>query len=110
LSDAQVERVRRYSERAPLVGAMRDRERRRLQAEFLDMLRAREAVQRLPDWAQRWDRGREAAFVAAHRANLDELFAMLLDLEPTLTPAQRESARARFLDYAADFKRLAAGP
>jgi hypothetical protein len=110
LSDAQVERVRRYSEQAPLVGAMRDRERRRLQAEFLDMLRAREAAQRLPEWAQRWDRGREPVFVAAHRANLDELFAMLLDLERTLTPAQRESARARFRNYAADFERLAARP
>jgi hypothetical protein len=110
LSDAQVERVRLYSERAPLVGAMRDRERRRLQAEFVALLRAREAARRLPDWAQHWDRGREPAFAAAHRANLEELFAMLLDLERMLTPAQRTAARARFLQFAADFEQLAKKP
>lgn len=109
LSDAQVERVRQYSERAPLVGEMRDRERRRLQAEFLAMLRAREAGKRLADWAEHWDRNREAAFVAAHRANLEALFAMLLDLDRTMTPEQRESARARFREFAADFDRLAGG-
>lgn len=107
LSDAQVERVRQYSERAPLVGELRERERRRLQAEFLAMLRAREAGKRLADWAEHWDRNREAAFVAAHRANLDALFDMLLDLDKTLTPAQRESAQARFREFAADFERLA---
>lgn len=107
LSDAQVERVRLYSERAPLVGEMRERERRRLQAEFLAMLRAREAGKRLADWAEHWDRNREAAFVAAHRANLDALFDMLLDLDKMLTPAQRESAQARLREFAADFERLA---
>ncbi len=108
LSNAQVERVRAYSERAPLVGEMRDRERRRLQSEFLALLAAGEARKRLPDWAEHWDRHREPAFAAAHRANLDELYAMLIDLERMLTPAQREAAAARFRQYAADFERLAA--
>jgi len=107
LSDAQVERVRQYSARAPLVGELRDRERRRLQAEFIAMLRAREAGKRLPDWAQHWDRNREAAFVAGQRANLDALFDMLLDLDKMLTPAQRESAQVRLREFAVDFERLA---
>lgn len=108
LSDAQVERVRQYSARAPLVGEMRDRERRRLQAEFLAMLHERAAGKRLADWAAHWDRHREAAFVAASRANLDALFQMLLELDAMLTSAQRETAQARFLEFAADFERLAA--
>jgi hypothetical protein len=107
LSDAQVERVRQYSERAPLVGSMRDRERRRLQAELLAMVGAREATRRLPDWAEHWDRHREPGFVAAHRANLAELYAMLLDLDRMMTPAQRASVQARFRKYAEDFERLA---
>lgn len=107
LSNAQVERVRRYSERAPLVGEMRDRERRRLQAEFVAILRAREATRRLPEWAQHWDRHREPAFAAAHRANVDALYDMLLELDRSLTPEQRASARARMLEFAADFERLA---
>ena len=107
LSDAQVERVRQYSERAPLVGEMRDRERRRLQAELLAMLRAREAGKRLADWAQHWDRNREPSFVGAQRANLEALFDLLLDLDKMLTSAQRESAQARFREFAVDFERLA---
>lgn len=107
LSDAQAERVRQYSERAPLVGEMRDRERRRLQGEFLAMLRAHEARGRLPDWAEHWDRNREPAFVTAHRANVEALFEMLLDVERLMSPAQRAAAQERFRKYAADFERLA---
>lgn len=109
LSDAQTERVRQYSERAPLVGEMRDRERRRLQGEFIALLRAREATKHLPGWAHNWDRHREPAFIAAHRANLDAVFDMLLELDQSLTTAQRAAARARMLEFAADFQRLA-GP
>jgi hypothetical protein len=107
LSDAQIERVRQYSERAPLVGDMRDRERRRLQAELLAMVGAREAARRLPDWAEHWERSREPAFAAAHRANLVELYAMLLDLDRMMTPAQRSFVQARLRGYAEDFERLA---
>lgn len=107
LSDAQEERVRQYSERAPLTGAMRDRERKRLQGELLEMVRAREARKRVADWAEHWDRQREPAFGAANRAQLAEFFDMLLDLDRTLSAEQRETAIARLREYAADFERLA---
>ncbi len=108
LSDAQRERVRQFNEQAPLNGELRDRERRRRQAEFLAMLRARESGRRLADWAAQWDRGREPAFAAAHRAYMDNFFAMLADLERTLNARQRQVAIARLREYARNFDMLAA--
>jgi hypothetical protein len=107
LSDAQGERVRRYSERAPMIEQLRDRERRRLQAGFLEIVRARQAKARLPDFAANWDRDREPAYNAAVKAQRDEFFDMLLELDKTLSPAQRAEAVGRFREYAADFRTLA---
>ena len=106
LGDVQVERVRQYSERAPFTDGLRDRERKRLQAEFLGMLGARQARARLPDWAAHWDRGRDPGHAAAVRAQLNEYFRMLLDLDKTLTAEQRQAAETRFRDLAAEFEQL----
>jgi hypothetical protein len=108
LSDAQRERVRQFNDGAPLNGELRDRERRRRQAELLAMLRARESGRRLADWTAEWDRGREPAFAAANRAFMDGFFAMLADVERTLSARQREIAIARLREYARDFDMLAA--
>jgi len=108
LSDAQRERVRQFNEAAPLNGEMRDRERRRHQAELLAMVRARESARRLADWAAEWDRGREPAFARANREFTDGLLAMLVDLERTLSPRQRALAVARLREHARDFQVLAA--
>ncbi len=45
LSQAQVQRVREYAERAPLADELRDRDRKRLQKEVIAIVRAREATQ-----------------------------------------------------------------
>ena len=108
LSGAQRERVRQFNDSAPLNGEMRDRERRRRQAELLAMLRARESARRLADWAAEWDRGREPAFVRANREFTDGLLALLADLERGLSPRQRALAVARLREYARDFQLLAA--
>ena len=108
LSDAQHERVRQFNEAAPLNGEMRDRERRRRQAELLAMLRARDSARRLADWAAEWDRGRDPAFARANREFTDGLLALLADLERTLSPRQRAVAVARLREYARDFQVLAA--
>src|SRR6185503_19908918 len=49
LSQVQMERVRDYAERMPLVDDLRDRDRKRLQREVLAIIRAREARERLPE-------------------------------------------------------------
>lgn len=106
LEEAQVERVRRYSARAPFSAELRDHDRKRRQAGLLAMLRAREAKQRLVQWAQAWDRDREPAYADAVRDNETEYFELLLDLDRMLTPAQRDACAARLRRYAAFFDSL----
>lgn len=107
LTQAQLERVKRYGERAPLVDELRDRDRRKRQAEFVAIVRARESGRRLPDWAAGWDQGRDPAYEAAVRAQVDEYLEMLGDVLGSLTPEQRRHATARLRGLAGDFTWLA---
>jgi hypothetical protein len=107
LSKAQIERVRLFSARAPLYNEMRARDRKRLQGELLAMIRAREAQKRLPEHAANFDQGRDAAYAAASEAARQEYYALLLDLDRTLSSEQRAKAVANFRRYANDFTILA---
>ena len=107
LSEAQAERVRRYSTRAPFSAELRDRDRKRRQGEFVAMLRAREAGKRLAPWAQDWEQGREPAYVEAAHATHAEYVELLLDLDRTLSSEQREHAARRLKRYATLFDTLA---
>ena len=107
LTEAQLERVKRYSERAPLTEELRDKDRRKRQADLLAIVRARESGRRLADWASGWDRGRDPAYEAAYRAQVDEYLDMLADILATLTPQQRRTVVTRLRGLAGDFTRLA---
>jgi hypothetical protein len=89
LSEPQAERVRRYSDSAPLAGELRDRDRRRRQAEFVSLLRARAAKERLAAWAKAWEADREPAYARAQQATREHFYALLLDLDRTLSREQR---------------------
>jgi len=107
LSKAQVERVRQYAERAPMMEELRERERKRLQGDVLAIIRAREAQKRLPAYLENWDRGRDPAMLAANKAWRVELDKLLLDLDRTLTAEQRAKAVARLHGFSEDFSALA---
>jgi hypothetical protein len=110
LSPAQREKVEHYSERAPLYDELRSRDRQRMQAELLEMIRSREAQERLPDWVAHWERGRDPAHLAAAERSRQEFAALLLELEPMLSPEQRARAEASLRRYAEDFRILAQRP
>jgi len=107
LSQAQLEKVKAFSERTPLYDELRERDRKRLQSELLDMVRKHEAQKRLPELAANWDKGRDPAHAAASEKFRQEYYALLLDLDKTLTQEQRTRAQAHFRRYAEDFKVLA---
>jgi hypothetical protein len=107
LSKAQVERVKQYAEHAPLTDELRDRDRKRMQADVLAMIRAREAQKRLPAYLENWDRGRDAATLAANKAWRAELDKLLLDIDRMLTAEQRAKAVARLRGFSEDFSALA---
>jgi len=108
LSDAQLERIRRFNDAAPLTAALRDRERRRQQQELLALLRARRSGGALGEWWAHWDRGREPEFARVNREYVAALLTMLADLGRTLSERQRAHAAARLREYARDFRDLAA--
>jgi hypothetical protein len=107
LSSVQAEKVKQFSERTPLYDELRAKDRQRMQAEFVDMIRKREAQKRLPDWIANWERGRDPAHLAASERFRQEYLALLLELDKTLAPEQRNRAAATFRRYAEDFRVLA---
>ena len=72
------------------------------------MIRAAQASARLPDLAANSQRGRDPAFTAANEAWREEVLAMLLDIERTLSPEQRARAVAHLRRYSRDMQALAA--
>jgi hypothetical protein len=102
----QVQRVREYSERAPMVDELRDRDRKRLQGEVIAILRAKQAKARLAERVAHWELGRDAAYLAALDAWREHYFAMLLDVDRMLTPEQRTRALGQLRRYAEDFESL----
>ena len=114
LSEAQLERVKRYSRETVIAVGLRDAHRRRMQAEFIAIARTREAHSRLAGWAARIfpekELGLEAAHAAAVRANQAEYLQMFIDIDRGLTPAQRHRAVARLQAFADDFRNLARTP
>ena len=108
LSQAQIARVREYAERAPLLEGLRDQDRRRLQRDVMAIVRAREAQKRLPERIAHWERGRDPAFVAALETWREQYFAMLVDIDKSLTAEQRARAMSHLRRYAEDFEALAA--
>jgi hypothetical protein len=108
LSKAQVDRVKLFSARAPLIEEMRDRDNKRLQGEVITIIRAKEARKRLPERIAYWDRGRDPAFAAARDANQQEFQQMLLDLDRMGTAEQRAQLVAETRRYAGEFRALAA--
>lgn len=107
LSDAQRARVEQYAGRVPAIDEMRNADRRRLQAGFLEIVRAGQARERLPAFAAAWLKGRDPAYAAASEAFRREFHALVLDLDRSLAPEQRARAVARLRGHAADFAALA---
>jgi len=118
LTDEQAKLVRQYSGRVPLaLDELRDRRRQRLQSEFMQLVRTRQARARLAGFAAqivpRSDDALEPSYAAALRATTTAYFDMLLELDRSLSPRQRSRAVARMRALAADFTQLAqagAGP
>jgi hypothetical protein len=110
LSKAQIEAVKQFSARAPLIDELRERDNKRIQGEILALIRAHETRKRLGDKVVSWDKGRDPAYVAARAANVQEFNAMLLEIDRVAMPEQRARVIAELRRYAAEFRALAVRP
>lgn len=108
LTLAQVERIRQFSERAPLTTELRERDRQRLQADVVAILRAREAHKRLPERIAYWQVGQEPALAAANEAFRHEVGELTVDIDRLLTPEQRARAVAQMRRLAQELRAIGA--
>jgi hypothetical protein len=106
LSQAQVRRVREFTDRAPLLDEQRAVDRKRLQAEVMAIIRAKRAQRELAERIADWERGREPTYAAALETWREQAFAMLLDLDRSLTSEQRARFSANLRRYAEEFEAL----
>ena len=107
LSQAQVQRVREFADRAPLLDELRENDRKRLQADVIQIIRAREAQKRIAARVADWERGRDPAYTAGIETWREQAFAMLTDLDRSLTREQRSRIAGNLRRYAEDFEALA---
>jgi hypothetical protein len=112
LTREQEQRVAAMVSVTPDRAATRLAERIRDQREFVEILKSEPnpetLVPRLTDLMENWEARRSREQVNEDKLVETQFYRMLLDLDRSLTPAQRAHAVRRFQRYAADFAELAA--
>jgi hypothetical protein len=111
LSDAQEAQLKASSARLPLVYALRLQNRQRRQQEFVALLKAyrspAELEPRLRAWLTEWEEGASPEYRRLSAQYRERYMQMLLQLDRSLTSAQRAHAVERLRDYAGIFNTLA---
>jgi len=111
LSDAQVALVERFVQSQPRIDEVRLTDRKRRQQEFVELLRqyqsSPELAARLRGYFVNWEGGRGREYAQYAREWEERLVQLVLDLDATLTPEQRQRVVARFEALAEDCRVLA---
>lgn len=112
LTAEQKARVQAQIAKVPAGDAMRLADRRRLQGEFLALVRnpppRQKFIEELRRMLTRPEEGRDPAYVAATREWREQTAALFADTLATATPAQREHLKRKLLGYASDVTALVA--
>jgi len=111
LSDEQEAQLKIASGQLPLLYELRLQNRQRRQGEFVALLKGSrsqaELEPKLKHWLTEWDEGASPEYRRLSELHRERYVQMLLELDRSLTPAQRAHAVARFQDFAEIFKALA---
>lgn len=111
LSDAQEAQIKASGGKLPLLYALRLQNRQRRQNEFVSLLKAHrnpaELEPRLQHWLTDWEAGASPEYRRLSELHRDLYVQMLLELDRSLTPAQRAHAVTRLHEYAEIFRTLA---
>ncbi|MGH8681289.1 MAG: DUF6279 family lipoprotein [Burkholderiales bacterium] len=106
LTDAQVALVERFVQSQPRISEVRLADRRRRQQEFVALLRQYQAspelAERLRGYFVDWESGRGLEHAKHAREWEERLVQLVLDVDATLTPGQRQRIGARFEALAQD--------
>ena len=111
LTDEQEAQLKVSSGKLPLLYALRLQNRQRRQGEFVALLKAyrspAELEPRLKQWLTEWEEGASPEYRRLSELHRELYIQMLLELDRSLTPAQRVHAVTRLYEYAEIFKALA---
>lgn len=111
LSDAQVALVERFVQSQPRINEVRLTDRKRRQQEFVELLRQYQSSPELPErlraYFVNWEGGRGREHGQYAREWEERLVQLVLDVDATLTPEQRQRIVARFEALAEDCRVLA---
>jgi Family of unknown function (DUF6279) len=111
LSKAQRSRMESLSFDLPLTNALRHADRQRRQQALIAILKQPGApgtlAPALESWMIDWDAGRALEYEALSREARRRTVSMVLELDRSLTPAQRARLQARLARYAGEFDSLA---
>jgi hypothetical protein len=111
LSDEQEAQIKLASARLPLLYSLRLKNRQRRQSEFIAMVKTyrspEELEPRLARWLIEWEEGASPEYRRLSDLHREMYIQMLLELDRSLTPAQRARAVTRLNDYAEVFASLA---
>ncbi len=111
LSEAQRARIEALSFAIPLTGSLRLSDRQRRQRELIAILRRDRAAPMLaPEleaWLIDWDKGRTPEYDRLAQEARRRTVTMVLELDRSLTSAQRLRAQHRLSHYADEFRALA---
>jgi hypothetical protein len=114
LSPTQRARMEQLSGDIPVTYALRLADRQRRQQALIDLLTQYRTPQslapELQTWMLNWDQGRTAEYEALSREAQRQTVAMVVELERSLSPAQRARLQSRLNRYAQDFESLASVP
>jgi len=111
LSDEQEAQLKAWSDRMPLLYALRLQNRQRRQQEFVALLKQyggpAELEPSLRHWLIDWDEGAAPEYRQLSEVHQEQYIHMLLELDRSLTPSQRSHAVTRMREYAEIFSALA---
>jgi ribosomal protein S18 len=111
LTDAQVALLERFVQSQPRINEVRLTDRKRRQQEFVELLQAYqtspELAERLRGYFVNWESGRGREHAKYAREWEERLVQLVLDVDATLTPEQRQRVVARFEGFAEDCRVLA---
>ncbi|MDX2220066.1 MAG: DUF6279 family lipoprotein [Burkholderiales bacterium] len=112
LTAEQKSRVQTQIAKVPAGDAMRLADRRRLQGEFLALVRnpppRQKFIEELRHMLTRPEEGRDPAYIAATREWREQTAALFADTLASATPAQREHLKRKLRGYASDVMALVA--
>jgi hypothetical protein len=103
LTDAQKDAIEKIVAETPTRYARQLEERKRIQSEFVALLREKNTpatiVPKLKAWIANWDAGRSPAFVEIVKVSNDQLERMTLAVTDSMTPSQRQHAQEQLQSY-----------